>query len=610
MIVALTLLAAVLVQGQGYDVWGTPGQTAGATPPLKDRDSYIVAAGKATSGLGPELQRLKDAGKVLDPSKTLMPAVVPIADEINYINDGVRQKLNGDRMTAVNQSLTYLIANSDQPSFTGIQNPFVKHTKAPFTEFGGVRVSRELGLALRVAQSGGNLDPADLMGMSLEACKGDLQSALLTSHNFLKELGYASRANAAGPAMFAQVPGDARDRITAKAEASKLEKAIGNGFRVFATRKDDGTYSYDVVVIDSNPLIGKLQNLRPPNDPVTDKMGPWYHSFVGLVIGSVSTGGDMTAATWAKLEGLMRNLSIFRLFSSPPDYFKELITERMAMESGTLMGIMATSIKVTPARSEIEQGSSQTLSVETKAPRVRSEVWYKWSFGGEPVWLREPGITLDFAKPGEFTITVELYDNTKLARLAKATAIVRVKEVKAVAGSWNLVSATIVEEGGFKDQNRASTGGNNSWSGDPRSGRIYRSWGWGFEGEPFVSPLKFEAMHTWEIPKTLKPGSTAKIRLSITDVKYNKLDPNPQSRGYTMSTGLQFAIGFLPDLGGSVGIGKAVFDGSKDMLSPEPVEQTFDVKVPAAKPGKDLVIRIRVANSGPYIVFDLTYKMK
>lgn len=614
-----TLLATALMsihsgaQTQGYDVWGLPPATQGGTIALKDKDRFIVAAGNATGGMAKELRRLKAEGKVLDASKSLMPTAVPIADEINYLNDQIRQKIHGDRMTAVNQSLTYLLLASDQPSFTGVQNPYVRHTKAPMVELPGIdiKVSRELGLAVRVAQSGGNLMPEDILRFSLEACKGDLQSALLTSHNFLKELGYASRPGAAGPAMFARIPSSATDRQTAKAEADQITKAIGYGFRAFAIKQDDGRYVFDIVAIDPDPMIGKLRELRPPGD-IVDKMGPWYHSFIGLVIGSSATGGAMTAETWAKIEGLMRTLSIFKLFSSPPDYFKELLTERMAMESGTLMEILATSIKVDPSRSEVDQGDSKSFRAQASLPTSKSGVWYKWSFGdGSPaLWTRESVATHKFDKSGQLTVAVELYDDLKSMILARASASITVSAKQTVAGAWNLTGARVVEEAGFKDQNAASTGGHNSWSGDPLAGRIYRSSRWGWEHTPYVSPLRLEATHVWEIPKVLKPGTKVKIRLSIVDIKYTKVDPQPSQRGYTMATVMYVSIPYTPNSAATYEIGKGVFDGSKDMNSPEPVEQVHEWLVPKPSGKEDLLVRINVGGTRPFVIFELTYKMK
>ncbi len=596
-----------------YGVWGAPPTTQNDTVQLKDRDSYIVAAGKATGGLAPTLQKLKDEGKVLDASKSLMPAVVPIADEINYMNDQLRQKAHGDQMSAVNQSLTYVLLASDQPSFTGLQNPYVKHTKAPSRNLEGTNlsISRELALAIKVAQSGGNLMPEDIMRLSVEACKGDLQSALLTSHNFLKELGYAARPGAAGPAMFCQIPGTSTTAADAKAEAQRIAGQIGNGFRAFAVKQNNGKYVFDIVVTDPEPLIGKLQSLRPGNDPVVDKMGPWYHGFIGLVLGSVSTGGEITAGTWAKIEGLLRNLSVFHLFSSPPDYFKELLTERMAAESGALMDILATSLTLKPVKSEVAQGASVAFTLEATRPSRRAEVWYKWTFGkGQPVWSRELGTTHVFPDPGLIPVTVEMYDNTKLSRMARAAGSVTVLENKVVKGAWNLTSVAVRKEVGFKDQNNEGTGGNNAWSGDPRGGRIYRSWGWGYEGTPYVSPVKLEAMHVFEIPKVLKPGTSVKVRLALVDIKYTKVDPNPIVRGYTMSTAVSLAMGFKPNIDGLFGVSKGVYDGSKDMGAPTPVDQTFDLQVPAPQGHTELVIVVTVGGPAPYVEFELTYTLK
>jgi hypothetical protein len=105
----------------------------------------------------------------------------------------------------------------------------------------------ERELRQKVLASGGNLTPADIMKMALEATGGNYPTANLTAHNFLKNVAYKGRGSTSGPGILVPTSGD--------------------------------EYVVDVA--------SKLVNLR--GDPSkADKLGPWYHMFGLLFLGSIT----------------------------------------------------------------------------------------------------------------------------------------------------------------------------------------------------------------------------------------------------------------------------------------------------------------------------------
>jgi hypothetical protein len=109
------------------------------------------------------------------------------------------------------------------------------------------RVS-ERELRQKVLASGGNLTPADVMKMALEATNGNYPAAMLTAHNFLKNVAYKGRGSTSGVGMLMPTGGE--------------------------------EYIVDVA--------SRLVNLR--GDPgKADKLGPWYHMFGILFLGSVTS---------------------------------------------------------------------------------------------------------------------------------------------------------------------------------------------------------------------------------------------------------------------------------------------------------------------------------
>jgi hypothetical protein len=121
----------------------------------------------------------------------------------------------------------------------------------------------EKRLLQSIIASRGNVTPAALMHMALQATNGNYTLATLTAHNFLKGVAYRGRGLA--------VPGEALD---------------------MAVMKNNG---YDYII----PVSQKLINLR--GDPSKgDKFGPWYHMFGVLFVGSITNHAVATSMTAAE----------------------------------------------------------------------------------------------------------------------------------------------------------------------------------------------------------------------------------------------------------------------------------------------------------------------
>jgi hypothetical protein len=195
--------------------------------------------------------------------------------------------------------LGWLLTESATPRYPS--NPYVQLTRDryPFGD-GELSASRESALAKRIAASSGNLLPNDVLKLALDATAGDYPLAVLTAHNLLKELTYASREPNGSSALLGW---NADDR------GSDTIAITGNH------------PGYDVrSAADVQALIGKLSNLREANDPVAgDKMGPWYHLYGVLFVGSVTTGTEATFGAW--FENFTRWLNL----GSRPDTTKEFI---------------------------------------------------------------------------------------------------------------------------------------------------------------------------------------------------------------------------------------------------------------------------------------------
>jgi len=145
---------------------------------------------------------------------------------------------------------------------------------------GTEQASYESTLADRMIESPGGLMPADVMRMALDVTGGDYPLATLTAHNLLKELKYSSTAQ--GGAGKALVGWFADSRGTD-------DEALGAGQKGYELRP-------------TAPLVAKLANLRPVDDPLygADPVGPWYHQFGVFFIGSVTSGDEASLSAWVE----------------------------------------------------------------------------------------------------------------------------------------------------------------------------------------------------------------------------------------------------------------------------------------------------------------------
>ncbi len=271
-------------------------------------------------------------GKLKSLYQTEVPESLPFYDELQYFYESLMQ-LGGKVLLGndiPSQSLTYLLFESAEPSKTGIENPFVKHTLGSHGSLGegqsSLPSSRELDLAIKVMKSNGEITPSQLFGMSLEVTKGDVPSALLTCHNLLKEVCWSQR-NGDIKQVFLRYtmpppptsPSPYKDSISGstiditqikgnqikendKDRQSRM-KAINTKYTNYLkkinmpfTTDTSSSGEFSIYLEPSDTAISdKLKNLRPSGDKIVDKMGPWYHTFGIMFLGSYAVGGENTA---------------------------------------------------------------------------------------------------------------------------------------------------------------------------------------------------------------------------------------------------------------------------------------------------------------------------
>ena len=143
--------------------------------------------------------------------------------------------------------------------------------------------------------------PNDVMGLALQVANYDYPLAMLTAHNLLKELTYASREPNGGTSALLGWNADDRGDDTAALTANHAGYDVRTPAQVHA-------------------LMDKLSNLREANDPSrADKMGPWYHLYGVLFVGSVTTGSEATFGAW------FENFTRWLRLGSAPDTTKEFI---------------------------------------------------------------------------------------------------------------------------------------------------------------------------------------------------------------------------------------------------------------------------------------------
>lgn len=296
--------------------------------------------------------------------ETKVPKTTAFLDEVDFLGERFKGGLQAVAKTIllgypegdvtkykINNTLSYLLLQSSQPSVTGAQNPFVGLTKNPTMQVKGMPgpVSQELALAMKVADSpDGSVQPKDLLKMAVEVCKGDYPAATLVAHNFLKEVAYSKRDGI--PSIFSTLPIAGKNLQQTKEMVQKYKDAM-SGYQLGffdpegppagigpKLKRQKGNF-YTEVAVGLGPhddyLSNKLAQLRVEGDPhLGDKMGPWYHIFGVLHLSSVAKGGRLTAKTWAEAENLLRHAPGF---SSGPDYFKELMNSIVGGRCGEIL---------------------------------------------------------------------------------------------------------------------------------------------------------------------------------------------------------------------------------------------------------------------------------
>jgi hypothetical protein len=238
-----------------------------------------------------------DGSLVTDVSQSALVDLWPRTSVIGGFIDKLGSAFLGSDDT---DHLGWLLTENATPRYPS--NPYVQLTRdRQQRDDGQPAPSFESDLANRIATSEGNLQPNDVLKYALETTNGDYPLAMLTAHNLLKELTYASRVpNGGGTALVAW---NADDR---GADTDAINASYAG---------------YDVrSVAEVQALIGKLSNLRGANDPGrADKMGPWYHLYGVLFVGSVTSGSEATFGAW------FENFTRWLKLGSAPDPTKEFI---------------------------------------------------------------------------------------------------------------------------------------------------------------------------------------------------------------------------------------------------------------------------------------------
>jgi len=178
------------------------------------------------------------------------------------------------------------------------RNTYIQLTRDRHPLIDGTQhASYESALADRITASPSELMPADVLRMALEVTDGDYPLATLTAHNLLKELKYSSVTQGGNGVALVGWFADSRGTDA---------DALGGGLGGYDVRPTE-------------PLVAKLANLRPSDDPLfaLDPVGPWYHQFGILFVGSVTSGDEATLGAW--VENATRWIGL----GSQPDPFKQ-----------------------------------------------------------------------------------------------------------------------------------------------------------------------------------------------------------------------------------------------------------------------------------------------
>ncbi|MBI3072202.1 MAG: hypothetical protein HYY84_08785 [Deltaproteobacteria bacterium] len=257
--------------------------------------------------------------------------------------------------------LGYFLTASEQPSMTGRNNPYVNVSKEMTGTLGkSVAASYEMVLASKIAKSRGNLKPAQVFTMAVEATNGDLPLAMLVAHNLLKEAAYAKREGSQMSVGFSPTE-------LGTTAAVKYRQLVGvKNLTVSADSKGTEFLMHPSFILD------KLSNLRPDFDKhKSDKEGPWYHTFGLLFYGSTAQTGRYGAQFLAGVENVTRYIGI----GSKRSYGKEALNRC----AGQLVGKMNDLEKTYDARRARAADKAAAIKFKGRLIQIRDTVEaYKW----------------------------------------------------------------------------------------------------------------------------------------------------------------------------------------------------------------------------------------
>lgn len=232
--------------------------------------------------------------------------------------------------------LGVLLTDQDMPSNTG-DNPYIFLTKTPSREMtfeptdeagkpireesivgilsgtGPVKteisakrfLSYEMALAQRIMTAREPLEPHEVFRMAVEVTKGDLPFAMLIAHNLLKEAAYARRLGQ--PMVIGRVPpGFGKPLQSDVPEDQEIKEQYSRYFEGKAVYAGQ-----DFIIRDPDLINSKLRDLRPVYDKnAEDRLGPWYHMFGILFVGSNPQLGESFASLGASIENATRQLNL------------------------------------------------------------------------------------------------------------------------------------------------------------------------------------------------------------------------------------------------------------------------------------------------------------
>jgi hypothetical protein len=223
---------------------------------------------------------------------------------LGALSDKVADRI-GLSDTETPTGLGYLVTHSDQPSETGLNNPYVYYTKVLTTEAQvsqdgqALYLSYEMALAHKIVNAERQLPPEDVFQMAVEVTKGDLPLAMLVAHNLLKEAAYARRNG--NRMVIAKIGRALQTKVT---EEQRLKERYAESFQ------RAGGFTRTEFTLDPEAIRSKLRDIRPVYDPHSeDRLGPWYHTFGLLFAGSNPALGGNFAWLGSTLENTTRLLN-------------------------------------------------------------------------------------------------------------------------------------------------------------------------------------------------------------------------------------------------------------------------------------------------------------